>query len=134
MAAFKDPNAQPLLQQSSNAPPPLVATPASTSPFPFDSISQSDPNAMVPMSPTSPTPPSMMDPNLNFDWDQWDAVFGQQLPVADELMELDPVAGLGLPDLGMGLGLGDSDPHGNGATASQAGSEINMAGWGDFSL
>lgn len=41
-----------------------------------------------------PTPPSMVDPNLNFDWDQWDAVFGQHLPVADELMELDPVAGL----------------------------------------
>jgi hypothetical protein len=74
----------------------------------------------------------MMDPNLNFDWDQWDAVFGQQLPVADELMELDPVAGLGLPDLGIGLGLGDSDRHGNDATASQAGSEINMIGWGDF--
>ncbi|KKA19782.1 C6 transcription factor [Rasamsonia emersonii CBS 393.64] len=58
------------------------------------------------MTSAAPTPPSMMDPNLTFDWDQWDAVFGQQLPVADELMELDPVAGLGLPDLGMGLGLG----------------------------
>jgi hypothetical protein len=46
----------------------------------------------------------MMDPNLNFDWDQWDAVFGQLLPVADELMELDPVAGLELPDIGLGLG------------------------------
>lgn len=41
-----------------------------------------------------PTPPSMVDPNLNFDWDQWDAVFGQHLPVADDLMELDPVSGL----------------------------------------
>ncbi|KAJ5552017.1 transcriptional regulator family: Fungal Specific TF [Penicillium sp. DV-2018c] len=40
-----------------------------------------------------PTPPSMVDPNLNFDWDQWDAVFGQHLPVADDLMALDPVAG-----------------------------------------
>lgn len=50
---------------------------------------------------SAPTPPSMVDPNLTFDWDQWDAVFGQQLPMADELVELDPVAG------GMGLGLND---------------------------
>jgi hypothetical protein len=54
---------------------------------------------MDPMSPNIlpmgvPTPPSMVDPNLNFDWDQWDAVFGQHLPVADDLMALDPVAGL----------------------------------------
>lgn len=47
-----------------------------------------------------PTPPSMVDPNLNFDWDQWDAVFGQHLPVADELMELDPVSGLDFANLG----------------------------------
>jgi hypothetical protein len=48
----------------------------------------------------------MMDPNLTFDWDQWDAVFGQQLPMADELVELDPVTGglgLGLNDLGIEL-------------------------------
>lgn len=42
----------------------------------------------------------MVDPNLNFDWDQWDAVFGQHLPVADELMELDPDVGFEFPDLG----------------------------------
>jgi hypothetical protein len=42
----------------------------------------------------------MVDPNLNFDWDQWDAVFGQHLPVADELMELDPVSGLDFANLG----------------------------------
>lgn len=42
----------------------------------------------------------MVDPNLNFDWDQWDAVFGQHLPVADELMELDPVTGFEFGDLG----------------------------------
>lgn len=56
--------------------------------------------------PSAPTPPSMMDPNLTFDWDQWDAVFGQQLPMADELVELDPVAGgfgSGLNDLGIDL-------------------------------
>lgn len=58
-----------------------------------------------------PTPPSMVDPNLNnFDWDQWDAVFGQHLPVADELMELDPVVGFEFADLGGnagGSGFGD---------------------------
>ncbi|KAH8699175.1 hypothetical protein BGW36DRAFT_293602 [Talaromyces proteolyticus] len=69
------------------------------------------PSTSPPSVAAAPTPPSMMDPNLNFDWDQWDAVFGQQLPVADELMELDPVAGLGLPDLG--LGLGSNDGSGN---------------------
>lgn len=46
------------------------------------------------------TPPSMVDPNLNFDWDQWDAVFGQHLPVADDLMELDPVVSLDFANLG----------------------------------
>jgi hypothetical protein len=48
----------------------------------------------------------MIDPNLTFDWDQWDAVFGQQLPMADELVELDPVTGglgLSLNDLGIDL-------------------------------
>ncbi|KAL1860938.1 hypothetical protein Plec18170_001452 [Paecilomyces lecythidis] len=61
------------------------------------------------MATTGPsTPPSMMDPNLNFDWDQWDAVFGQHLPVADEFMELDPVAGFGFPDLGGHVG--DQNP------------------------
>ncbi|KAL5339900.1 hypothetical protein BJX70DRAFT_362797 [Aspergillus crustosus] len=52
--------------------------------------------------PNVPTPPSMVDPNLNFDWDQWDAVFGQHLPVSDELMELDPVTGFEYGDLGAG--------------------------------
>jgi hypothetical protein len=70
----------------------------------------------------------MVDPNLNFDWDQWDAVFGQQLPVADELMELDPVEGLGLPDLGMVFGLGGSDPPRYGQFSSEAGSDNGMAG------
>ena len=61
-----------------------------------------------------PTPPSMVDPNLNFDWDQWDAVFGQHLPVADELMELDPVSGLefanfGVPTVNPTNGIGTSD-------------------------
>lgn len=41
------------------------------------------------------TPPSsMVDPNLTFDWDEWDAVFGQSLPIADDFMDLDPAMGL----------------------------------------
>ncbi|KAJ5259584.1 hypothetical protein N7478_012565 [Penicillium angulare] len=48
-----------------------------------------------------PTPPSMVDPNLNFDWDQWDAVFGQHLPVSDELMELDSGSGLEFTNFGV---------------------------------
>ncbi|WEW54600.1 hypothetical protein PRK78_000020 [Emydomyces testavorans] len=29
------------------------------------------------------------DPSVHFDWDQWDAVFGQHLPVVDGFMEID---------------------------------------------
>lgn len=80
----------------------------------------------------------MVDPNLSFDWDEWDAVFGQQLPVADEVMDLDPVAGFGLPDLGLGLGLGNG---GGGVTEpasqQQGGHDANPMGndlgWGHFS-
>lgn len=67
---------------------------SSTNPF-MDPAPQKSPPVNV------PTPPSMVDPNLNFDWDQWDAVFGQHLPVADELMELDPVSGLEFADFGI---------------------------------
>lgn len=74
-------------------------------PFPSTEMSP----RMLYMDPLSPnpapmkmsTPPSMVDPNLNFDWDQWDAVFGQHLPVSDELMELDPVAGLDFANIGI---------------------------------
>ncbi|KAJ5188210.1 hypothetical protein N7472_007224 [Penicillium cf. griseofulvum] len=90
---------------------PPMQYPASVAPAPH--LQHSDPNTAAsggmslvdPASPKIlpmrvPTPPSMVDPNLNFDWDQWDAVFGQHLPVADDLMELDPVAGLDFTHLG----------------------------------
>ncbi|KAJ5226490.1 hypothetical protein N7468_007715 [Penicillium chermesinum] len=87
---------------------PGVAQPSQPTPF-MDSLSP-HPN------PTSvPTPPSMVDPNLNFDWDQWDAVFGQHLPVADELMELDPPIGLEFANFGGPLTdtqESQVDPHG----------------------
>ena len=79
--------------------PPQQAIPNNTSPqMPFmDPASPAPPMGV-------PTPPSMVDLNSNFDWDQWDAVFGQHLPVADELMELDPVAGLDFANLGVPSG------------------------------
>lgn len=93
---------------------------------------------------TAPTPPSMVDPSLTFDWDEWDAVFGQQLPVADEVMDLDPVAGFGLPDLGLGIGLGSgagggsagggsiSDPSTQQLGGHNAGQIGNNLGWNHF--
>ncbi|KAL4891598.1 hypothetical protein BDV59DRAFT_66255 [Aspergillus ambiguus] len=71
----------------------------STPPAPMTYMDAIPPNGQ-PLA--APTPPSMVDPNLNFDWDQWDAVFGQHLPVADELMELDPATGFEFGDLGSG--------------------------------
>lgn len=77
------------------------------------------------------TPPSMVDPNLNFDWDQWDAVFGQHLPVADEFMELDPVAGFGFGDFGAadpGAGAGMPGAGGPGGGGPMGGG----GNWADF--
>ncbi|KAL5042569.1 hypothetical protein BDW71DRAFT_211107 [Aspergillus fruticulosus] len=70
--------------------------PQPTLPF-LDALSPS----AYPIPLSVPTPPSMVDQNLNFDWDQWDAVFGQHLPVSDDLMELDPVTGVEFGDLGV---------------------------------
>lgn len=98
-------------------PPLSTAIPfTSTPPPPLSFMDLASPSAHSMAA--GPTPPSMMDPNLNFDWDQWDAVFGQHLPVADELMELDPVAGFEFGDLGGGMvgggsrsgSLGGSEP------------------------
>ncbi|EAU34181.1 conserved hypothetical protein [Aspergillus terreus NIH2624] len=86
-------------QFNTNLPFTQPMNPMSTPPAPvqyMDSISPTTQPLAV------PTPPSMVDPNLTFDWDQWDAVFGQHLPVSDELMELDPVAGFEFSDLGSG--------------------------------
>lgn len=83
--------------QPSNQPPSNHTPTAPHMPF-MDPISPNPPLMGI------PTPPSMVDPNLNFDWDQWDAVFGQHLPVADELMELDPVSGLEFVNFGVPAG------------------------------
>ncbi|KAL2869267.1 putative C6 transcription factor [Aspergillus lucknowensis] len=109
--APSNPEMIPLNSPSANPPPtipfahPLSApispaqAPAAQPHLPFlDVLSTS----AHPLTLNVPTPPSMIDPNLNFDWDQWDAVFGQHLPVSDELMELDPVAGFEFGDRGSG--------------------------------
>lgn len=107
-------------QPQTQAPIATTATPPAPLPF-MDTFS---PGAQ-PMA--VPTPPSMVDPNLGtFDWDQWDAVFGQHLPVADELMELDPVVGFEFADLGGGgrPGPGDQD------AAMGGGGSGNWIGYG----
>ncbi|KGO40642.1 Signal recognition particle, SRP19 subunit [Penicillium expansum] len=103
-------SSSPKIDSLFGAPPPAQSS-ASTPPAPH--IEHSNPSIaaadgmsfMNPVSPNVlplgvPTPPSLVDPNLNFDWDQWDAVFGQHLPVADDLMELDPVSGLDFTHVG----------------------------------
>lgn len=73
-----------------------------------------------------PTPPSMVDPNLNFDWDQWDAVFGQHLPVADELMELDLVSGLEFANLGIPAVNPDGDIVPNGLPEALSPGDVKL--------
>lgn len=113
-------NSRGLLQQQQQQPQ-EYRQPSQT--YPMLSVSSSSPSSTTNLSPvtspqgvtasttspSAPTPPSMVDHHnnsLTFDWDQWDAVFGQQLPMADELSGLDPVAGgmdLGSMDLEIDL-------------------------------
>lgn len=74
----------------------------------------------------------MVDPNLNFDWDQWDAVFGQHLPVADELMELDPVSGLDFANLGFPAANNEIDMRFNGLPDTSSPGNGNLPpAWAD---
>lgn len=99
-----------------------IQVPQSLQPLPnmpfMDPVSPNPPPMGV------PTPPSMVDPNLNFDWDQWDAVFGQHLPVADELMELDPVSGLEFANFGV-------PPDNDGVDVNGMSTEDFPAAWAD---
>ncbi|KAJ5786919.1 uncharacterized protein N7503_012131 [Penicillium pulvis] len=99
-----------------------IQVPQSLQPLPnmpfMDPVSPNPPAMGV------PTPPSMVDPNLNFDWDQWDAVFGQHLPVADELMELDPVSGLEFANFGV-------PPDNDGVDVNGMSTEDFPAAWAD---
>lgn len=96
--------------------------------------------------------PQSLDANLNFDWDQWDAVFGQYLPVVDGFMDLDnspldshtrgqrhggsnsgsgagevPLAGLPMVPGEMG-----TDDAASAAVATAAMGGGNMRNWADF--
>ncbi|EED22337.1 C6 transcription factor, putative [Talaromyces stipitatus ATCC 10500] len=101
----------PIMSTAATSPSSSSPTNTATTNFSLDSAQTTSgiavatsPSAGAGNAPSAPTPPSMMDPNLSFDWDQWDAVFGQQIPMADEIIELDPVAG------GLGFGLfGNND-------------------------
>ncbi|RAL05507.1 putative C6 transcription factor [Aspergillus ibericus CBS 121593] len=111
-------------------PPPSISTPPAPLPSFLDTTAAAASPASQPITGV-PTPPSMVDPNLNFDWDQWDAVFGQHLPVADELMELDPVAGFEFGDLGSVVrGSGSGARSGSSLLGSEAGmSEVHGSDW-----
>lgn len=108
------PTIEPTFTGSTISPPASIPPLSSTKPFAQPTFTSS--SATLPYIDTSlpasqpgaaPTPPSMVDPNLNFDWAEWDAVFGQHLPVADELMELDPVSGFEFADLANTRDVGD---------------------------
>lgn len=115
-------------------------------PVPANANAHANGHTMATTAAAASTPPSMVDPNLTFDWDQWDAVFGQHLPVADEFMELDPVAGgFGFGDfggtdgttgmgMGMGMGHGHQGGHGGVGMGMGMGMGIGMGGnnWADF--
>ncbi|KAJ5220576.1 uncharacterized protein N7469_009463 [Penicillium citrinum] len=118
----------------------LPVLPPPTQPgFPNTTLSPSMPfmDALSPNpAPMSmPTPPSMMDPNLNFDWDQWDAVFGQHLPVSDELMELDPVTGLDFANMGVTSAHNDhNDSTDLGGLSLAPSTDTNLSSWTDKGL
>ncbi|OQE40808.1 hypothetical protein PENCOP_c005G08980 [Penicillium coprophilum] len=126
--------------------PPPTQSPAPLSPAPqvrhsVPAVSATSSTSIVdPASPNFlpmavPTPPSMVDPNLNFDWDQWDAVFGQHLPVADDLMELDPVSGLDFAHVGSTSTFGGDSPvdipisYDNGLPPPASSPEGNFPSW-----
>ncbi|KKK20738.1 hypothetical protein ARAM_002716 [Aspergillus rambellii] len=112
------PATMPLLQQPSTA----------TSPAPPGFLD----GVVSPSGPAlnAPTPPSMVDPNLNFDWDQWDAVFGHHLPVSDELMELDPMTGFEFGDLSGERTNASQPPSVNGSESGI--SDIRSSNWNAF--
>ncbi|EEH16047.2 hypothetical protein PABG_06134 [Paracoccidioides brasiliensis Pb03] len=61
--------------------------------------------------------------NLQFDWDQWDAVFGPSLPVVDGFMHLDTV-NVGGAGTGENVGIGGGGNNEN--TTMRAGSRVFM--------
>ncbi|KAL4879423.1 fungal-specific transcription factor domain-containing protein [Aspergillus karnatakaensis] len=138
MLSFNQPTSVPIPPSLPFQQPPAFSTsppaPASMQPsMPFlDAMSPSAHSLNLNLNvPHVPTPPSMVDSNLNFDWDQWDAVFGQHLPVSDELMELDPVTGFEFGDLGAGRVSRAASFNGSDSGMRMGGSSTGMRspGW-----
>lgn len=70
---------------------PTALNPDSHPGFPSGMNPVADPNSVLGRPPASAARQQLLDPSsmVDFDWDQWDAVFGQPLPVVDETMDLD---------------------------------------------
>ncbi|PGH03182.1 hypothetical protein GX51_04217 [Blastomyces parvus] len=96
---------------TSDLPMPLPVPAASDIDIDIDIQPKPDPNPNPTFQSPSPSSSPLLDPhNLQFDWDQWDAVFGPSLPVVDDLMHLDSIntggAGTGTRpggDVGVGI-------------------------------
>ncbi|QSS65066.1 C6 transcription factor [Histoplasma capsulatum] len=76
-----------------------------------------NPNRNLPFQSSSPRSNNPLPDHLNlqFDWDQWDAVFGPSLPVVDDLMHLDSInTGMMGPVAGVGGNMGTSVIAGGG--------------------
>lgn len=73
----------------------------------------------------------MVDPNFAFDWDQWEAVFGQQLSMAADLVEVDPVVGMlgSLSNSELGIDLYDQSASNNMNNLNNG--QMNVEGQGD---
>ncbi|KAK2814666.1 hypothetical protein FQN49_008118 [Arthroderma sp. PD_2] len=76
--------------------------------------------------------PNAFEPNVNFDWDQWDAVFGQYLPIIDGYMDLDNNDHQPNPSdlqLSPALQVPDGEPS---MMDRQIGGPSNSRNWADF--
>ncbi|KAI5301052.1 hypothetical protein KEM55_002815 [Ascosphaera atra] len=146
------PQAPSTLPQISTAPVPL----ASSSPANAAMAAIPDPMAAAAAAAAAPAPapaaPAPADPSLfpkdvdmTFDWDEWSAVFGQDLPVVDAYMDLDmiinPITTNNLPsadDAAIGSGLNEAPANTaagggvNGGAYNSPGEFGGMGKWADF--
>ncbi|KAK2751104.1 hypothetical protein FQN57_000179 [Myotisia sp. PD_48] len=77
-------------------------------------------------------PSNTAEPNVNFDWDQWDAVFGQYLPIVDGHMDLD--GSVVPPDnpLATNTAIHGAPDGDNKLNGGQIGAYRNTRNWADF--
>lgn len=109
-------------QQPSAITHPIITLPPSASP----SAAGTDADAMLASAGSGPesemaqtqTPGTTTGTSLNFDWDEWNAVFGQDLPVVDAFMDLDMIMN---PGSGVSPGAAVSPGIGAAGTTSVGG-------------